>query len=49
MKTLDKEEYREKRSVFVAYLFEVESKEEEKEALDFFKEHEKGAKHYLKV
>ncbi len=49
MKTLDKEEYREKRSVFVAYLFEVESKEEEKEALDFVKEQEKGAKHYLKV
>ncbi len=42
-------EYREKRSVFTAYLFEVHSKEEEKECLDCVKEKEKGAKHILKA
>ena len=46
---IDREEYREKRSVFAAYLFRVSSKEEEKDALDYVKEREKGAKHILKV
>lgn len=47
MKLLKEKTYKEKRSVFISYLFEVENIQDSKDVISSLKEKNSGAKHFL--